>query len=352
MYSYGPSEWLIFFYFYCFCGWIWESCYVSLKNKKWVNRGFLHGPFLPIYGSGAICVLLMTIPVKENLIAVFFMGMIGATVLEYITGTVMEMLFGIRYWDYSNVPLNLNGHICLFASLGWGIFSIIMVRVAHTPVEQMVLSIPENFRETLAIFITVCFVVDFTHSFQEAMDLKELIIHLTEGNKEIRRLQKRMDVILAVLNEEKSDLKEKMEEGLRRYSEYVKEYLEKSEEKKLEKKAIWEENIEKSVEKSRQLRTDFIEAASHFANSLSDQLSLRSKEEENEKKEEFRLNEELEGMWSSIRHLRGLEWSKKKELKHSRSILQRNPGVSSKVYKEALKQVQEMEKKDNDKKMS
>ena len=100
---------------------------MSVKQKKWVNRGFLHGPFLPIYGSGAICVLLMTIPVKEHLFAVFFMGMLGATVLEYMTGCIMEKLFGVRYWDYSNIPLNLHGYICLIASIGWGIFSVIMI---------------------------------------------------------------------------------------------------------------------------------------------------------------------------------------------------------------------------------
>lgn len=340
MYQYDPSEWLLFFYFYCFCGWVWECCYVSIKQKKWVNRGFLHGPFLPIYGSGAICVLIMTIPVKDNLLTVFFMGMLGATVLEYFTGRVMEKLFGVRYWDYSNIPLNLHGHICLMASLGWGIFSVIMIRVAHLPVERMVNMISDAMQETLAIFITVIFVVDFTKSFQEAMDLKELILRLTEGNEEIRHLQKRMDVMIAVLNEETGGLREKVEEGIHRYSEFLKEYKEKTEEKKLEKRTIQAEGIEKY----RQLKAELIESAAHFTNNLADQISIKNREEGNSEKE-IKLGEELEGMRSSIRNLRGLfELNKKKELVRSGRILRRNPGVFSKKYADALKEVQEMDK--------
>lgn len=282
MYQYSPSEWLLFFYIYCFCGWIWECCYVSVKERKWVNRGFLHGPFLPIYGSGAVCVLIMTIPVKDSLPAVFFMGMLGATVLEYCTGSVMEKLFGVRYWDYSHVPLNLHGHICLIASLGWGIFSVVMIRAAHAPVERLVLSVPSELQETIAILISVIFTVDFTKSFQEAMDLKELIVRLTESNEEIRRLQKRMDVVIAVLNDETDGLKEKAEEKLRRYSEYVKGYREKLEEKKLEKKAVMEGSL--------------------------------------------------------------FKWNKQKKFISSNRILRRNPGALSREYAEALKEVQEMEK--------
>ena len=63
MYVYTPGQWALLFFFYCFCGWVWESCYVSAKQRHWVNRGFLHGPLLPIYGSGAIIILFATLPV-------------------------------------------------------------------------------------------------------------------------------------------------------------------------------------------------------------------------------------------------------------------------------------------------
>ena len=136
---YTFCQWLFFFYFYCFLGWIWETCYVSVLKGHWVNRGFMRGPFLPIYGSGAIIVLIFTLPYRTNAVAVFYMGMISATIMDYVTGVVMEKLFHVRYWDYSNQKLNLNGHICLTSSLAWGVFSVLLTMHGHKPVENMVL---------------------------------------------------------------------------------------------------------------------------------------------------------------------------------------------------------------------
>lgn len=114
MQAYTVSQWFLFFFIYCFIGWVWESCYVSAKSGKWVNRGFLHGPALPIYGSGAIVILVSTIGVRESIPLIFLFGMISSTILEFVTGYCMERMFGVRYWDYSKKPFNLMGHICLF----------------------------------------------------------------------------------------------------------------------------------------------------------------------------------------------------------------------------------------------
>ena len=79
--QYTVFEWLLFFYTYSFLGWVFESCYVSIRKKRWVNRGFLKGPFLPIYGGGAVMMLFVSYPFKENLILTFFAGAVGATLL-------------------------------------------------------------------------------------------------------------------------------------------------------------------------------------------------------------------------------------------------------------------------------
>ena len=120
MYQYTVVQWLFFFYFYCFFGWCFESTYVSLKSKRPVNRGFMRGPFLPLYGSGGIMMLLVSRPFQDNLVMVFIAGCVGATVLEYVTGVVMEALFKVRYWDYSNQKFNFQGHICLSSSQAGG----------------------------------------------------------------------------------------------------------------------------------------------------------------------------------------------------------------------------------------
>ena len=211
MYVYSLGQWLLFFFLYCFLGWVWESCYVSAKRRQWVNRGFLHGPMLPIYGTGAVIILLATIPVRDSLWLVFLLGMLAATALEYVTGAAMEALFKVRYWDYSKQSFNLNGYICLTSSLAWGAFSILLVRFLHPPVEDLVLRLPAFLVDPLAFLLTIAVTVDAVRSFQAAMDLREVLTRLTEENEDLRRLAKRVEVISAFAEEDLRRFRERTE---------------------------------------------------------------------------------------------------------------------------------------------
>ncbi len=202
MYSYTMAQWLFFFYFYCFFGWCFESAYVSLKNRHPVNRGFMRGPFLPLYGSGAIMMLIVSMPFQHNLVLTYFAGCIGATALEYVTGVVMEALFKVRYWDYSNQKFHFQGYICLSSTLAWGGLTILMTRVVHKPVGQLVLVIPESILSVVTFVLTVYIVADFTLSFKTAIDLRDILVKMEAAREELERVQKRLDVIIAVSNEE------------------------------------------------------------------------------------------------------------------------------------------------------
>lgn len=289
MYSYSTMQWVLFFYVYCFLGWIWESGYVSARERKWTNRGFMHGPFLPIYGSGAIMILLATIPVKDNLLLIFFMGMIASTILEYFTGAAMERLFHVRYWDYSNQFCNLNGYICLKCSLAWGGFSILMVRFIHVPVERCILWIPDTLEEIIAFVLTLVFVADFALSFREAMDFRNMLESLTENNEEIRRLVKRMEVISAFAEEDIEEFRENITTRL-------------------------EESKERAIAAKQEAVQRFTEA----------------KENAGEKKE--MLRQKLERMRSS------------REYHRANSIMRRNSIVTTEKYREALEQLRERRK--------
>ncbi len=210
---YTFSTWLFFFYFYCFLGWIWETCYVSVLKAKWVNRGFMRGPFLPIYGSGAIVVLIFTLPFRTNPGLVFVVGMASATILEYFTGAAMEQMFHVRYWDYSNQRLNLNGHICVTSSLAWGMFSVILTLYGHTPVERLVACMNINVLEAIVFVLTVYISIDMAESVREAINLKEVLLSLEENNEEFRRLQKHIEIASAFYG---GELKERSEAGLRK----------------------------------------------------------------------------------------------------------------------------------------
>ena len=211
MYSYNIMEWLLFFYIYCFFGWVWECLYVSVCKAKWVNRGFMHGPFLPIYGTGAVIMLFLTIPVKNSIVVTFLVGMTGATILEFVTGVLMEKMFGVRYWDYSNCFMNFHGHICLQASLLWGFFSVLLVNVIHALVEKGIGHLSFCSIQVLGIIVTAIFSADFSAAFREALDLKELLINLTESHEELRVIEKRVEAVASAIGNE---VKEKSTETL------------------------------------------------------------------------------------------------------------------------------------------
>lgn len=202
MYDYTITQWLFFFYFYCFFGWIFESTYVSIKSRKFVNRGFMRGPFLPIYGSGAIMMLVVSMPFQDYLVLTYFAGCVGATALELVTGIAMESLFKVRYWDYSNQRFNYKGHICLSSTIAWGFLTILMTEFLHKGVEMLILAVPYGIVTALTAVVSVYIIVDFTLSFKTALDLRDVLIGLEKAKAEMERIQKRLDVIVAVANDE------------------------------------------------------------------------------------------------------------------------------------------------------
>ena len=211
MLHYTFIQWLFFFYFYCFFGWCFESTYVSIKSKKLVNRGFMRGPFLPLYGSGGIMMLVVSMPFQDNVVLTYIAGVIGATALEYVTGVTMEALFKVRYWDYSKNKFNFQGHICLGSSLAWGGLTILMTKVIHKPIEHFVLSISTTALTVITCILTVYIVVDFTLSFKAAMDLRDILVKIERAREELERMQHRLDIIIAFNNEEKEQKKQERE---------------------------------------------------------------------------------------------------------------------------------------------
>lgn len=195
MLSYEVWQWVLFFFIYCFLGWIWETVYVSAKSGKFENRGFMNGPFLPIYGSGAIVILFVAIPVRNNLLLVFIFGMIAATLLELVTGICMEKLFHVRYWDYSYRRIQYKGYICLVSSIAWGVFSCLLIFGIHKPIERFVISIPDTLGQTLALILNVINVADFATSFKTAMELRNMLITSEDIRKQIDRLERRAEIV-------------------------------------------------------------------------------------------------------------------------------------------------------------
>lgn len=254
MYHYDFYEWMAFFAIYCFVGWAFESVYVSMEHRKWVNRGFLNGPFLPIYGFGAIIMLFSALPVRNSIPLTFLFGMIGATLLEYVTGYLMEKIFQVKLWDYSYEPLNLNGYICLGCSLMWGGLSLLLVRVIHKPVETLVLGINDMALMIMDITFAVYFVWDLVTSVRQAFDLKKIIEEQIMQNEKVLRLQKRLDVLIAVAEDDKTRRQERIAESKEELQEWIAESKEEFQEKLAKAKAELEQAKQSYAERTQAYR--------------------------------------------------------------------------------------------------
>lgn len=194
MYEYSWLQWLLIFYVYCFLGWCFESTVVSVQQRHFVNRGFLRGPMLPIYGFGATMLLHISLPLYAHPVQLFFWSMIAATVFEYVVGLIMETLFKVKYWDYSTHKFQFQGRICLQSSLCWGLMGLILARFIHPPVERLVVHLPFALLAVAAAGLTALFASDVAVSVRTALDLAKVL-------EELDKMREQADELRAQLSE-------------------------------------------------------------------------------------------------------------------------------------------------------
>ncbi len=160
----------IWFILYSMMGWVYETAYCSLKSLKWDNRGILMGPYCPIYGVGAVLDVLLCGGLGNGW-AVFFACMAGSAALEYATSYGMERMFHAVWWDYSNLPLNLHGRICLPCSLGFGAAGLLVLYGIHPYMERLTAWMPRNLQELAALLFMAVFVADCTLTADSLMQI-------------------------------------------------------------------------------------------------------------------------------------------------------------------------------------
>ncbi len=324
MENYTIQTWLLLFFLYSFLGWIWESCYVSFMEKKLENRGFLYSPMLPIYGSGALVVLISTIAVRENLYLVFIFGAIGATILEVVTGYLMEVLFKTRYWDYSDKKIHYKGYICLSSTIVWGFFSIIMVKYINVPVENFLFGLDETFVDVIVLILLVIFSVDVTKSVQNALDLRELLETMAHNNEHVNNLLNEIEEISESFGENKDEFVEQLR-SIR--AEVV----------------AREHNIVDRISTTRE-NLDLKEKISNALNKLSDTISdFEQKAYDYEESKKESIFEDFKGLKEKVEHskdsVKGIEL---KRFKGAIGQLKRNNSAKSEKLKVELEELKKL----------
>lgn len=176
---------IYYFFIYSFLGWLMESILNTLRQKSFINRGFLLGPYCPIYGVGMCTIYLLCFSLREYHLLVFISGMLFATLLEYLTGYFMEKLFHAKWWDYSHFRYNLHGQICLRISFAWGLLSLLFISYIHPAIMTALKYIPLPLGNIILIILCLVFIIDFIYSTHTAFKLTAKFPALSEMRLEI-----------------------------------------------------------------------------------------------------------------------------------------------------------------------
>lgn len=173
----------IIFLFYSFSGWVIETCLGVFENRKFVNRGFLIGPYCPIYGVGCLCLTFILKKYDNDPLALFVIGTAVCSVLEYTTSCLLEKLFKARWWDYSHIPFNINGRVCLCYSVLFG-FGGLFVLNFNPVLLRFLKSFPTNVFIPVSIIIMILFIIDVVMSFNIINKLKLATMECKKDNTE------------------------------------------------------------------------------------------------------------------------------------------------------------------------
>lgn len=299
-----------------------ESAYVSIKDRRLTNRGFMRGPVLPIYGSGAIMMLVVSAPFQDNVVLTYVAGCLGATVLEYVAGVLMEKLFKIRYWDYSKQRFNFQGHVCLATSLSWGGLTILTTEVLHVPVERLVLSIPNQVLTVLTLVLTAVICADFALSVKAAIDLRDLLMRMGQAKQEMVHIQRRLDAILTMAGEAVENRKDALRESVS----MVKDGL-------TESMAARKDEFAGSIAELKAGIESKLEGLKRLFQTKPDEYPESVKEEVFELRTRYKVHSEARSRMSRLKDF------------VQRSMIRSNPNMTSVKFEEELEEIKENRKK-------
>lgn len=190
-YSLGNLIWL--FFIYSFAGWCIEVCYAAFRRRQFVNRGFVNSPLCPIYGFGAVLFALFLPELVGNPFFLFLGGMLLATVLEYMTGMLMEKIFGRKLWDYSEIKYNIGGYVCLRYALLWGVLAILTMTFVNPALCGLLGMIPSLAATILQWTAVILLLLDFLTAAITVRGMAVSSERLSSLSKGLQRISKLLE---------------------------------------------------------------------------------------------------------------------------------------------------------------
>ena len=216
---------ILYFFFYSLLGYIVEVLYCSIGEKRLVNRGFLHGPYLPIYGFGALIIVLLFSRFSDNVLVLFLLSVLGTSLLEYLTSYLLEVLFHAKLWDYSTYPLNLHGRVCALNSTLFGLLSLGLIYGIHPFLVRQLALLREPVLSYSARLVLLVISIDTTSSIfrmaafqRQLLDFRLKIKEIEERIELVSRLKtsENLENLRDRLDSEREALKQRLERASKR----------------------------------------------------------------------------------------------------------------------------------------
>lgn len=225
------SLYFILFLIYSFMGWSIEVVNSLISEKKFVNRGFMLGPYCPIYGYSAIIMVLYLEQYRDNFLTVFLLAVVVCSVVEYLVSYVMEKLFNARWWDYSNRKFNINGRVCLTNAFLFGLLGMLLVYFVNPLLYGLISKVNTKVLIIISVILLVLFVIDFITSMGVTYKLKNSMKKLRKDSTEEMNKKVKEVIESKILNRRIfkafpsfkiniigiKDIKEKIEEKIDKY---------------------------------------------------------------------------------------------------------------------------------------
>ena len=205
------SEIALLFFIYSFLGWCVEVAFVAVTAGKVTNRGFLNRPVCPIYGCGMIGVLLALLPVEKNIWLLFLGGMVICSAVELFGGWILDKIFHMRWWDYSDEKFNIGGYVCLAFSFMWGMAVVFAVKFVHHPIMAVVKKIPFQIQVIIVVVCGVVFVVDMIVTLKNLIGINKSLGQLDKLAESLHTVG---DQLKDVVGNSAITVAEKAEEGM------------------------------------------------------------------------------------------------------------------------------------------
>lgn len=173
-------ETLWYFVIYSFLGWVTEVSFQTIKKKTFVNRGFLNGPYCPVYGFGMVLILILLSPIKNNVFLLFIGALLLTSILEFFTGLFLEKIFNKKWWDYSKEPYNLKGYIALVFSIRWGIGVVFIFKFIHPLVDFLLKYINNILGNFLLVIFLSAILIDFIFTVYAILNIQKNFVAFEE----------------------------------------------------------------------------------------------------------------------------------------------------------------------------